>query len=389
MKRSTTPTSKSKKMRLSIVAVAVLMVASATTSVMPRVSADNYDVRIAELQREIDSYQAAASKLDAKADSLQKKLNSIQNDIAQLEARIKLNEEKRKKIVAEIEETKKEIAENREALGEVLADLSIEGDITALEMLASSRNISDYVDKQTYQESMQDELNATIKRINDLKIQLEKQKKEVEVALGEQKLAKSALDKKRSEQARLVSQTRGQESAYRALSGKAAAEQRRVQQQQQAAIQAALARNGAGSLGAGGSLSSYRAWLGKDCYVDGNAMSYSVDHLGYGCNQCVSYAAYMVERVTGYQAAWWGNAGMWPASAESTGRFKVSNVPRGNSLGVMLGDPGHIVYVHSFNRSSYTVNISQYNYNYGAGWGKYSTQNGVGAGTYQQYIYLD
>ncbi len=376
-------------MRLGLLTVALMLAATIPMTMMPKANADEYDRRIAELQQEIDRYQSAASKLGAKADTLQRKLDAIKNEIAQIQAQIQLNEAKHRKLVADIKQTEKEIAENRVALGEVLADMSIDGEVTPLEMLASSKNISDFVDKQTYQESMQDELNATIKRINELKKQLETQKQNVETVLANQKRSRAALDQKRAAQQSLVNQTRGQEAAYQSLKRKSQAEQRAVMEAQAAAIAAASANNG-GVRFVGGSSGGY-PWNSGNCYVDGNAMSYGGadgqggDGWGYGCRQCASYAAWKIGQHTGVIPTYAGNANNFPSSFSNRPQGSTA---RANSVGViMAGQYGHVVWVESGPDASGFITVSQYNANYGGGWGNFSRVR-VHQSTYDVFIYF-
>ncbi len=375
-------------MRIGLLTIAVMLAATIPMTMMPKAGADEYDRRIAELQREIDRYQSAAQQLGKKADTLQRKLDGIKNEIAQIQTQIQLNEAKHRKLVAEIKKTEKEIAENRNALGEVIADLGIEGEVTPLEMLASSKNISDYVDKQTYQESMQDELNATIKRINELKDKLETQKQNVETVLANQKRSRAALDQKRAAQQNLVAQTRGQESAYKRLQSKTKAEQQAVMEAQQAAIRAASANNGGVAFVGGGS-GGY-PWGAGNCpmmgmYSTGGADGNGGDGWGYGCRQCASYAAWKIGQRTGVIPTHAGNANNFPGS--------FSNRPQGyegraNSVGVIMdGQYGHVVWVETNPDANGFITVSQYNANYGDGWGNFSRVR-VHQSTYDVFIYF-
>lgn len=385
--RSTTPTSKKLKTRIGVSLVALLMAVTVPLAYSQRANADQYDQRIAALQAQINQYQDAARALGAQADSLQRTLDGINNEISQIQAQIDLNQAKYDKLVIEIAETEKQIAENRDALGDVIADLSIEGKISPLEMLASSKNISDFVDKQAYQSSIKDELNSTIKRIKELQEQLKIQKLQTEELLASQKRDREALDSKRAEQQRLVNETRGQEAAYQQLKSKTEAEKQSVMEAQQAAIRAASARNGGVAFVGGGS-GGY-PWGPGNCpmsgmYSTGGANGNGGDGWGYGCRQCASYAAWKVGQRTGVIPTNAGNANNFPAS--------LSYRPQGytaqaNSLGVIMdGAYGHVVWVESDPDAAGFITVSQYNANYGDGWGNFSRVR-VHQSTYDKYIY--
>lgn len=371
------------------------MVVATPISMSPRVAADQFDDEIRALQQEIDAYQGEARKLKDQADSLQAQLNILSNEKAQIQTQIDLNQTKFDQLKQQIKDTEQTIVDNQKALGDTLASLYIDDKISPLEMLASSKNIGDYVDKQEYRSSVRDQLSKTIDKIKTLKKSLETQKVEVERVLGDQNNAKNALSAKQAEQQALITQTRGEEGAYQQLSAQSNAKKLEIQKQQQAAIEAAMTRNGGGSVDIlpGDPNKGGYPWE-QGCYVDGNAVSHGGsngnggDPLGYGCRQCVSYTAWKVIQKTGYRPMYWGNANMWPSSARAAG-FSTGSTPRAGSLGVISdGQYGHIVYVEAVNGDG-TVDISQYNYFNagGSGWGNYSKMR-VSASTYDTYIYI-
>ena len=98
---------------------------------------------------------------------------------------------------------------------------------------------------------MQDNLSTKIKQIKSLKAQLEKQKKQVENVLRDQKSQKAALAAKEAEQAKLVSDTRGEESAYNNLVAKRNSEISSVRAQQAAAMAAAARASGSTNIDTG------------------------------------------------------------------------------------------------------------------------------------------
>jgi len=379
-----------KQTSLRYVVLAFIIAVAAPLTIVPQQTTYAED----SLQAKIDALQREESELNARANDFGKKAKTLQNEIAKVDAektaiqkRIDISEAKHNKLKRQIKDTEAKIVDNKDALGITLADLYVDDTISPLEMLASSNNIGDYVDKQTYRSSISDELKSTIKEIKQLKTELEGQKKDVERALKDQKNARSALLAKEREKNQLLSETKGKQSAYKKLSADRAAEKRKLQDQQQAIINARL-NGGGGSLSGGGSLASYASWVGGCDFDHVSALSYNNDSLGYGCNQCVSYAAYMVVVKTGIEPHYWGNANMWPASAGGT--FEVSSTPRSNALGVIsAGQYGHIVYVNAYHPETNTVDISQYNeWLPGKGYGYYSERYGVSASTYDTYIYL-
>lgn len=386
--RSTTPSSVSFTKRATLVAVAVLMIAATPLAMTQMVEADEYDVRIAQLNAQIEQFNAQAARLGQERNTYENKLAQLNAEKAQIQAQIDLNEAKANQLTADIKKSEAEIAANKDELGETLADLHVDDSITAVEMLMSSKNISDFVDKQTYREAIQDELASTIERIKELKIQLEEQKVGVERALADQKSAREALSAKEAEQQNLIAQVRGQEQAYQNLSAQTRAEKDRVQAAQQAAIAAAMRRAGAGA----GAVAGDPAKGGYPAvYANSDYYNPVVDKWGMYSRQCVSYTAWKVYQKNGYMPYWGGrgNANQWPGNAMAAG-IPVNSTPRAGSVGViMAGQYGHVVWVESVNGDG-TINISQYNYYNagGSGWGHYSEMYGVSPRAYDYYIHF-
>jgi peptidoglycan DL-endopeptidase CwlO len=392
--RSATPVLKRVTTRASLVFFAVLLSVSVPLSMIQNVSADDYDRRIAELQSEIDTYQAEADKLNSKADSLQREVNALNHEKNIIQKRIDLNQAKHDRLTAKIKENKQKIAKNQEVLGEAIAELYISGDITSIEMLASSKSIADYVDQEVYYDSVKDTITSTIESTKELKKKLEAQKKEVVRLMGEQKLARDELARKEQQRAQLVAETRGKEAAYKKLVGKREEQKLAVQREQQAAIEAALRAAGGlvnvlpGDPNKGGYPWEAGCWVDAYAWSHGGPNGDGTDPLGYGCRQCVSYTAWKVGQRTGNFPRYWGNANMWPASARASG-YSTGYAPRANSVGVIsAGQYGHVVWIEAVNGDG-TVTVSQYNYYNagGPGWGHYSKMR-VPAGTYDTYIYF-
>ena len=355
--RSTTPVSTSFAAKSIIVAAAILMAIAAPVQMSSVVKADNYDSQIAALQQEISQYQAAAKELAGKADTLQRELNRLSNEKAQLQAQVDLSQAKYDKLISDIAINEKKITANRTALGETMASLYVDEGISPLEMLASSKNIGDYVDKQSYREGIRDKLTSTIDEIKKLKKQLESDKKDVERVLLDQKNQRDLLASKESEQANLVAQTRGEEAAYQNLSAQKNKDVENLRAAQAEANRRALQSSGFGSVPAGvaggGGYPGVWANAPLDAYVD---------NWGLYTRECVSYAAWKVWSTGRYVPHFGGagNANQWPSTVS---RYDISSgsTPKAGSVAMMnVGYYGHVMYVESVNGDG-TITVSDYN----------------------------
>lgn len=392
--RSTAPVSKQGIVTKSVlVASAVLMVVAAPLSMPQSVYARDYDAEINALQNEINQYQSQAGELRKQIGTLQQEIAGIDAQKNIIQTQIDLSQAQYDKLIQQIKDTEKKIGENKTALGDTLASIYVDDKISPLEMLASSKNIGDYVDKQEYRASVQDQLTKTIDTIKTLKADLEKQKSDVQKTLANQNNSKNALAAKEKERSEILAKTQGQESAYQSLASDREGKKLEIQRQQQAAIEAAMSRGGGTAVTLPGTSGGY-PWNDSNCFVDGNAYSHGgidgngTDGMGYGCRQCVSYVAWRTYKETGFAPVNWGNANQWPSSARGAG-VQVSSTPKANSAAVIMdGSYGHIVWVDSVNGDG-TVDVSQYNYYNagGPGWGHYSKMR-VSASTYSYYIYF-
>lgn len=381
--RSTTPvSSKGIVTRSALVAAAVLMGATTPLMLAGRAFADQYDEQIKQLQSESDNYKQQASALGVLAGNLQAELDKLMAQKTELQRQISQSQAKRDKLDQDIVSTKKKIADTKDALGDIVADMYVDDSISPLEMLASSNNIGDYVDKQEYRSSMQESLSNTIKQINKLKTQLEKQKKDVENVIKDQEAQKQSLAAKEAEQAKLVEETKGQESAYQALVSQRSGEIESLRAQQAAAMAAAARRYniniGSGSASGGGYPS---VWANAE-------QDTIVDSWGLYNRECVSYAAWKVAS-TGRFVPHFGGAGNANQWSSTTARYGIANgsTPKAGSVAIQyVGVYGHAMYVEAVNGDG-TITVSDYNNNSdGLGWGRYHHYSRSAAGL--TYIYF-
>lgn len=386
-RRSTTPvTFRTRAMKALVVSAVLVASYFSVTYFTTPASADEYDVKIAALQAKIDQYNARATELSKQSDSLKRQIAILENEQATIQAQIDESQAQYEKLTVGIKANEKKIVLQREALGQTLADLYVDDQTSPIEMLASSNNIADYVDTQAQRESLRDSMVQKIDDINAIKAELEKQKAEVERVLADQKSQKDALVVKKNEQNSLLADTQGQESAYQSLISSSQGEQQKLRDAQQAAIAARLAAstNGGGTITAGSSSKG-----GYPSNLANAPIDSLVDPWGMYNRECVSYTAWKVYQKNGYMPYWGGrgNAKQWPANADAAG-IPRGSTPKVGSVGVIYaGQWGHVVWVESIN-SNGTINISQYNYNFGTGRGMYSEMYNVLPSAYDTYIYF-
>ncbi len=384
--RTTTPVSKSRTIKWGLAVFAVLIVAAAAIVWVNRpVSADQYDDKIRALQADMSRFQSEADRLNSEATTLATALAQITNEKNALQSQVDLSQAQYDKLVIQIADTEKQIAENQDALGTTIASLYVDDNISPIEMLASSKDIGEFLNKQEYRNSIKNELSSTITRVQDLKVQLGEQKATVEKVLNEQKVARDELASKEAQQASLVAQTRNDEAAYQGLIKNSSAQIAEARAAQ-AALRARSNSTGGYTLVEAGSLGSY-PWNSSNCpmmswYSTGGQDGNGGDGRGYGCRQCASYVAWKIANEIGVYYRW-GNGGQFAQAAINAGYQNLGRSPQPGSIAVMWGNPGHVAWVEAV--SGNQVLVSQYNYDYGAGYGMYS-QMWLSSGFFDQYV---
>lgn len=365
-------------------------------------SADEYEARIQALQADMAQYQAEADRLNAEALTLQNAVAQLANEKRALQAQVDLSQAEYDRLVVQIAETEQKIKTSQDLLGETLADLYVDDTISSIEMLASSENIGSFLDKQEFRNAIRDEMNSTIKTVRTLKEELSDKKQEVERVLTQQKAARDSLAAKESEQRSLLAATQNDEAEYQALIKDSEAEIAAARAAQ-AAIRARANQTGGVILVDGGLLSDY-PWNTSNCWMvgymsEGGADGNGGDGKGYGCRQCVSYAAWRIAKETGYYYTDLGNGGSVGHSLLTKhaqhGYTNLGTTPQAGSVAMLWGttsapyssnySPGHVAWVEAVSADGSQVLVSQYNYNYGAGYGMYSKM-WLSTGFFDQYV---
>jgi peptidoglycan hydrolase CwlO-like protein len=373
--------------KILLVFMLLLIVIGVPIQMVQKVSADQYDDQITALQQDVSKYQAQEAVLNDAATTLQTALGQLANQEAAIQDQIDISQAKYNQLIIQIADTEQKIKDNQDALGKTIANMYVNDQITPLEMLASSKSIGDYLDKQEYRSSVRNELINTITKIKDLKNQLDKQQSDVKQTLTEQQSAKDALVTKTNEQQDLLNQTQGQESAYQQMIGDSQAKIAEAK-----AIQATINRRGTSTGGynviVGGLLPEYvtddryGSWNDNNCPVDiygissgGVAGLYpdGQDGHGYGCRQCTSYVAWKINQEKHYYPSW-GDARNFTSHGTPTSPHK------GVVAVLDAGASGHVAWVETDPYISTTgslkgqtvIQVSQYNFDYGQGYGMYS-----------------
>lgn len=173
-----------------------------------------------QLRAEIAANQKIAAEHHARAKSLQDKIDELNAEIAVVNQQIELLSLQIEELKLKIEETNRELERQRNVLGANIRVMYFEGDVSTIEMLASSQDLSEFVDKEQYRIAVQAKIKSTMDTIKLLKAELSAKQEEVQKLLDQQQAQRKLLDEKRSEQQRLLDATRGEEARFQELIAK-------------------------------------------------------------------------------------------------------------------------------------------------------------------------
>lgn len=368
MQKYTTTTRTSvflKTVRASVLTLVIVLGGSFASLAI--VNAESLQNQIEELLNENQEKNDQKKSLEVAAGSLEEKIELISEEIANYEKQIQENEEEIARLQLEIEKKEAELEKQKELLGANIRAMYIEGDISTLEMLASSNNLSEFVDKQQYRESIKNQITTTLKLINDLKHQLRAEQEEVINRKKDNEKQRTTLAERRAEQRRILSLN---ESDRARLDNEIARNSERVNElrAEQARQNAALFGDGGGQVGGGGypwgtapclSTGQVAGWCPDyEWGYDGSYLNWSTG--GYAYRNCTDWVSWRIRSSGRHVPGGLGNAKTWDDRAPSYG-YAVSETPKAGSAAVSnAGYYGHVMYVEAVNGDGSIV-ISDYN----------------------------
>lgn len=358
----------------SVIAIAFTALVAGVLITSPLVRADTFDEQIRAINNDTAAKRDTKNQLGAQAASLQELIDKLQAEINALQAQINESIAKSADLQKQIVAAEEELAKQKKLLGENIRAMYLEGQISTLEMLASSRDLSEFIDKQQYRDSVKEKIKNTLDRVTALKLQLKSQRELVEKLLADQQAMHAQVATQQDQQQHLLNLNQNQQSELNQQ-----IKQNNAQVAELRAQQAAANRRLGGSAEPGDP-----GHGGYPAYLDNASQDSLVDPWGMYNRECVSYTAWKVYQTYGHMPYWGGhgNANQWPASAQADG-IPTGSTPKAGSVAVsMAGYYGHVMWVEYVLPNGY-IHVSQYNYDLA---GHYSEMTINGAGL--TYIYF-
>ncbi len=316
-----------------------------------RAFADQFDDQINALKAQVSQQQAQANELQGQANTLANKVAGLNAQIAATNAQLALTQAQYDKLTTDLAAAEAELQQKKIVLDQGIKTIYLEGQVSPIEVLASSGSISEFFDRQQYLQKLKESLEATIKDVTALKAKLEAERKQQGDLIVNQQALKDSLQVQRNEVATLLDETQGQESVYQS---QIAANNSKISQlkAQQAAAIAAASRHVSGGSGCGG-------YPGIWCNAPQDSQ---IDSWGMYNRECVSYAAWATAERFGHNMPYWGgsgNANQWPGNADRAGIPRDGNPRVGDVAIYMGGFYGHAMIVEQVKGS--TVIVSSFN----------------------------
>lgn len=371
--------------RLATVAVASIVLVSglviAPLSQPASIEAESLQelrARTAQLENAIKANNAQADQLRAQGDSLKTAIAALDLEIQQATAQIELTAAKINQLSEELKIAEKELERQKQLLKANMRALYKRGDVSTVELLVGSDSFSQFIDEQEYLERLKLGIQESTNKVLALTQQIEGQKNEQEKLKKQQEAQRELVRKAKNKQAKLLAETQGRESSYRARSAKLQEEQSKILAQIVARSRV-LAGVGTGSY----PWANYRdgAWThqGSCFYGDDH------DNWGYCYRQCTSFAAWRLYSQGKKSPMYYGNAENWLTRARSDG-IPTGSQPAVGAIAVWDNfNEGHVAYVEEVMGGN-DVRISEYNA-VPAYQGRYS-QRIINSGDPSGYIYF-
>ena len=339
----------------------------------PVVQAVDYQAAINSLnsqntqaQSTINGLQVQASSYQQAVDNYQAQINAIQNSIA-------ANQAKQAEYEQQIELDQQKIDQNKNYLANALKAMYVQGQMSTIEQLATSQNLSDFVIKQEDNIKLQDRLTSLLTNIKNLEAQTQNNKNQVAVLLNVENLQNSKLSSEQTQVNQLLAMDQQQQASYTA---QIASNNNQIATLVAEQIAANRRLVGTGKVDYSGTCGgSYPASAQGPNGPWGCNYTHSSDYLpgctyldSWGmCNrECVSYTAWMVYKNYGIDVTGFGNANQWPGEAQAA-NIPIGYTPRVGSVAIYMGgssDPwGHAMWVKSINGNG-MITVDQYNLYY-------------------------
>ena len=308
----------------SIVAIAAVFI------IGPRlVGADAYQAQINSLNQQNAQTQNLLNSLTGQASSYQQVVNGLQTQINGMQSAIYANQAKQSLIQNQILANKTKLARQKKVLADDIKTMYISGQLTPVEMLATSSSISNYVDQQVAYSDVQQKIEGMVKTINGLQKSLKDQQTQIDALLKTEQTQNQLLINDQNQENKLLSYNQSQQASYsQKIKGNDAAISQLMAEQ--ASANASISRSvglvTAPSNGSGGRCDINEGNGGYPMSLCNVSKDSIVDAYGFPNRECTSFANWYFKNIEGQSgfsvngnAGWWYLTSNYPALTYSGG----------------------------------------------------------------------
>lgn len=392
-----------KLLRSRFVGLALVLIGSVMTFGIvssPLVSADQYTQQIQSLQQQNAQDQQSISSLQSQASTYQGEISLLESQIASLQSQINTTQGDIDTVQAQIAANKVKLAQEKATLASIIKSMYVDGNMTTLEMLATSNNISDFVTKEEYRNIVQNQVQDTLTSINQTQNQLNQQNTQLANSLANLQVVNGQLSSSESQESSLLSYNQSQQDQYNSeqQANNAKISQLEVEEiaANESGVDSTLFSGGACGGSVEGITNTYPASL---CNAPQDSI---VDPWHMYNRECVSYTAWMESQRSSVanqllSEYWFGNATDWPAAAEKYGSsygVTVSSTPQVGDVAIrpaspsIPGDVGHAMYVEGVLGGG-EILVSEYNENYNGEWSVQTRSIGASANYGEALVFIN
>ncbi|HUD10298.1 MAG TPA: CHAP domain-containing protein [Candidatus Saccharimonadales bacterium] len=329
----------------------------------PIVGADSIQDQINALSNQNVQTQSSVNSLQLQATSYQNAISTLQTQISAIQGAIAASQAQQDQLQTQIQADQVELNQQKQILGDDIKTMYVAGQMSMLEELASSKNLSDFVNAETYRNAVQGKVQTSLTEISQLENQLTDQKDQVDQLLAVQQTQNNQLTSDQAQQQQLLSYNQGQQDQYN--------QQIQANQSQISALEAqqvAINESGISSIsppaggGVGGACGTPSPWYtgpSSSAPTGGypqNWCNASQDSLttygGFPNRECTSFAFwYFTTQESGHTGFYvTGNANQWAFTANRP----VDHTPADGAIAVDTSGPfGHVMIVVAIPGESY------------------------------------
>lgn len=212
------------------------------------VFAQSLQDQINTLNTQIKQNQEAANGKHAEASTLQGTIDELNASINSAQAALNLTSLQITQTNYQIDAQNRELDRQKVILKDNLKIIYKQGETSPIELIASSKNLSDFVAQQQYLTAIKKKIDSNLIKIDQIKADLDVKKAELTGLSSQQKAQVDNVATQRSQKATLLAQTQGDEAKFQKTVSDLAGLRKQAEAQIAAQAAAAVAAYKSGNL---------------------------------------------------------------------------------------------------------------------------------------------